>query len=147
MTIMSVGSPPMTAANETRALRVHLDSSPKAMAAAEARHRVRDTIRAWNIPVDPDAAELVTSELVTNALMHVADGKVTLAIRCTGEFLRIDVYDSSPVVPVAEKADPERLAEGGRGLAVVAAFATAWGTHPTPGGKAVYATFSLHGAE
>lgn len=140
----SASSPPMTGTRETRACRVRLPASPEAPGAA--RRRVRDTIDAWNIPADADAADtavLIVSELVTNALLHADGGIVTLAIRCTGGQLRVDVYDGSPEPPVVEESEPGQLADGGRGLVLVAALAGTWGWYRTPGGgKAVHASIS-----
>ena len=51
-------------------------------AAAEARSQVRAVIRAWKVPVDPDIAVLLTSDLVTSVIMHGNGETITLAIRC-----------------------------------------------------------------
>src|SRR5947209_11866517 len=53
-----------------------------AAAVPEARGHVREAIRSWEVPVDPDVAILLTSELVTNAIMHGGDQAVTLVITC-----------------------------------------------------------------
>src|ERR1700745_188226 len=53
-----------------RGCRVRLAMDPPAP--PEARRRVRDAIRSWQVPVDLDAALLLTSELVTNAIRHEA---------------------------------------------------------------------------
>ena len=53
-----------------RGCRVRLATGPAAP--AEARRRVRDAIRSWQVPVDLDAALLLTSELLTNAIRHEA---------------------------------------------------------------------------
>ena len=53
-----------------RKLRITLTAGQAAAAAA--RNEVRAAIRAWNIPVHPSVAVLLTSELVTNALRHEA---------------------------------------------------------------------------
>jgi signal transduction histidine kinase len=71
--------------------RVRLARQPSAP--AEARGHVRAALQAWKIPVDPDIAILLTSDLVTNAVTHGDGDTVTLAIRCSRAHLRIDVYD------------------------------------------------------
>ena len=68
-----------TRPTELQACRIRLTAGPAA--ATEARGQVRAAIRAWDIPVDPDIAVLLTSELVTNAISHEAGTTITLAIR------------------------------------------------------------------
>ena len=77
--------------------RVRLTREPAA--AAEARSQVRATIRDWKVPVDPDIAILLTSDLVTNVITHGDGETVTLAIRCSRGHLRIDAYDKSRYLP------------------------------------------------
>src|ERR1700760_3910021 len=68
-------------------------------AAAEARDQVRAAIKTWNVPVDPDVAVLLTSELVTNAIRYESGAVVTLFITCTYGHLRVDVHDTSRFFP------------------------------------------------
>ena len=119
--------------------RVRLTRKPAA--AAEARSQVRVSIRDWKVPVDPDIAILLTSDLVTNAIMHGDGESLTLAIRCSRAHLRIDVYDKSRALPLGmdEPAD----ADAGRGLALVAVLSTEWGSFRTPAGKAMYFTLAF----
>lgn len=117
-----------------RACRISLTAGPAAAAAA--RRQVQAIIRAWGVPVDVDDAVLLTSELVTNAIRHVAGQTIWLAITCGDDEFRVDVQDSSYAMPapVAGPAD----AETGRGLMLVASLSAEWGYYPTPAGKAVY---------
>ncbi len=131
MTAM-VASPPI----QLNHCRVRLDASPAA--AGQARSQVRTAIRDWGVPVDPDTAMLLTSELVTNAITHETGGTVTLGIRCLRGQLRVDVYDTSRSFPVVSVASGD--AETGRGLMLVATLAAEWGFYRTPAGKAVYFT-------
>jgi hypothetical protein len=108
-------------------------------AAAEARSQVRAVICAWKIPVDPDIAVLLTSDLVTNAITQGDGETITLAIRCSCGHLRVDAYDSSRFLAV----DKPAVTETGRGLVLVAALSTEWGTFRTPAGKAVYFTLAF----
>ena len=60
-----------------RPRRISLTAGPAA--AAEARSQVREAICAWDVPVDPAVAVVLTSELVTNAIRHEAGEAVTLS--------------------------------------------------------------------
>jgi anti-sigma regulatory factor (Ser/Thr protein kinase) len=123
-----------------RLSRVRLTAGPAA--AGQARGQVRAVIGAWDIPVDPDVAVLLTSELVTNAITHEAGGTVTLVITCSSNRLRVDVHDTSRSMPVLVEASPE--AETGRGLMLVVTLSDEWGCYGTPAGKAVYFTLAFH---
>jgi anti-sigma regulatory factor (Ser/Thr protein kinase) len=119
--------------------RVRLTTGPAA--AAEARGQVRAAIRAWEIPVDPDVAVLLASELVTNAIGHEPGDTIMLAITCSYGQLRVDVYDTSRTLPVLVDAPVD--AEAGRGLMLVATLSATWGMYRTPAGKAVYFTLAF----
>ena len=119
--------------------RVRLTTGPAA--AAEARNQLRAAICAWHVPVDPDVAVLLTSELVTNAIRHETGGTITLAVACPGDQLRVEVHDTSCFVPVPVDAAPD--AETGRGLMLVESLSAEWGCYPTPTGKAVYFTLAF----
>ena len=128
-----------TRPTELHQRRFRLSREPAA--AAEARGQVRAVIRAWQVPVDPDIAVLLTSDLVTSAIMHGSGETVMLVIRCPRGQLRIDVYDTSRSLPIAA-AEPAGTATG-RGLALVAALSTEWGSFRTPAGEAVYFTLAF----
>jgi anti-sigma regulatory factor (Ser/Thr protein kinase) len=122
--------------------RVRLATGPAA--AAEARRRVRVAIRSWQVPVDMDAALLLTSELVTNAVRHEAGQRaqaVVLAIACSRGRLRVDVHDTSPSLPSVAEVPAD--AETGRGLLLVETLSDEWGCYRTPAGKAVYFTLAF----
>jgi hypothetical protein len=121
-----------------RQFRVRLSREPAA--AARARGHVRAVVADWNIPVDPDIAVLLTSDLVTSAIVRGAGDTVTLAVRCSRGRLRVDVYDGSRDLPAAGgPATPPT----GPGLALVAVLSTAWGCFHTPAGRAVYFTLAF----
>ena len=108
----------------------------KPAAAAEARSQVRAVIRAWEIPVDPDIAVLLTSDLVTHAVIGWDSATITLAVRCSRDQLRVDVYDTSLPLPMA--VDEQAITQTRPGLALVASLATEWGSFLTFTGKAMY---------
>lgn len=120
-----------------RLRRVPLPAGPSAVSTARAE--VRAAVAAWHVPVDPDVAALLTSELVTNAVQHEGNPGILLAIKSCSGRLRVDVYDTSHAMPAP--VNPPADAESGRGLILVAALADDWGFYGTPDGKAVY--FSL----
>jgi len=134
---MNVMAP--TRPTELRGCRVRLTAGPAA--AAEARRQVRAAIRTWDIPVDPDVAILLTSELVTNAIGHEVTGMVMLAITCSCGQLRVDVHDTSRALPMLVDAPVD--AETGRGLMLVTTLSAEWGFYRTPAGKAVYFTLTF----
>jgi anti-sigma regulatory factor (Ser/Thr protein kinase) len=131
---MSTMAPPRT--TERHGYHVRLATGPAA--AGEARRRVRAAIASWRVPVDQDAALLLTSELVTNAVRHEAGQAVMLVITCARGRLRVDVHDTSGSLPAV--ADVPADAESGRGLLLVETLSDAWGFYRTPAGKAVYFT-------
>ena len=129
----------LTRPTELRGCRVRLTAGPAA--AAEARRQVLAAIRTWDILVDPDVAVLLTSELVTNAIRHEVTGIIMLAITCSCGQLRVDVHDTSRVLPMLVDAPVD--AEAGRGLMLVTTLSAEWGFYRTPAGKAVYFTLAF----
>jgi anti-sigma regulatory factor (Ser/Thr protein kinase) len=111
-------------------------------AARHARRFSRRTLRSWGVPDgDMDAALLVVTELVTNALVHT-DGRVRLDLTLINNRLRVAVTDASPRTPVK----PTHVgweATGGRGILLVEAMSDAWGTLPVSGGKQVWSEVPL----
>ena len=94
-------------------------------------------------------AMLLTSELVTNAVLHTsADFTVSAEFDPSVGSLRVEVADSSPVVPAVPLAPLAPLPArprtvGGHGLRIVAAIARRWGVASTDHGKVVW--FELGG--
>jgi anti-sigma regulatory factor (Ser/Thr protein kinase) len=86
-------------------------------------------------------AELLVSELVTNAVQHADTGSVSLAVCLDEVVLRIEVCDTSPVLP--QPALPDADSEGGRGLFLVAALADRYRAEPTEDGKRCWAEIDL----
>ncbi|HEY5984762.1 MAG TPA: ATP-binding protein [Streptosporangiaceae bacterium] len=124
---------------QLRSRRILLTAAPAA--AAEARSQVRAAVHAWDVPADASVAVLLTSELVTNAIRHVAGETIMLAISCACGQLRVDVHDTSCSMPVPVDAPAD--AQTGRGLMLVNSLSTTWGFYRTPTGKAVYFTLAF----
>jgi len=78
---------------------------------------------------------LLTSELVTNALLH-ARSAPELDVRLAGGRLRVAVFDATTAAPVRKRYGKD--AATGRGLLLIESMATAWGTEPVDGGKVVW---------
>jgi Histidine kinase-like ATPase domain len=124
-----------------RRVRRRLPPSPKA--APTARHLVTEACRSWGLADVCDGAELVTSELVGNAVRY-AGHDIELAVSLYGGELRIRVYDGDPH-PLDRSVPAGADAESGRGLQLVAALARAWGSLPVRGGKVVWASIPVPG--
>jgi Histidine kinase-like ATPase domain len=110
------------------------------------RDFTRVTLRDWGMTGLTDLAELVVSELITNALRHGipsarrlgADQVVRLRLLAQDPFVMCMVTDPERAIPVLREADP--AAESGRGLTVVEACCVRWGWHLLDeGGKVVWA--------
>ncbi|MFE7897447.1 ATP-binding protein [Streptomyces sp. NPDC057424] len=107
------------------------------------RATVQQLVR-WGATVASGEAELLVTELATNVLKHVGEGALaTLILEWTGERLRLEVHDKSPVVPKIRAAACGD--ECGRGLHLLAAMTEDWGTVLTAGGKAVWCEIPLNG--
>ncbi|ANH94794.1 hypothetical protein A8713_29475 [Streptomyces sp. SAT1] len=109
-------------------------------AVRHARRLTRRTLRSWGAGEEADAALLVVSGLVTNALVH-AEGRVRLDLTLVHDRLRIAVADGSPRTP-AKPADIGWEATGGRGILLFEAVSTAWGALPVSGGEQVRSELS-----
>ncbi|MFD7654288.1 SpoIIE family protein phosphatase [Actinosynnema sp. NPDC059797] len=105
-------------------------------AAARARAFVADRLGEWELTDVLDVALTVTSELVTNAVKHTEDPG-TLRLHHDGARLTVDVADRGATMPRMFEAEPED--DRRRGLHLVNAFATRWGTRTTLDGKVVWA--------
>ena len=83
-----------------------------------------------------ERAGAIVTELVTNAVLHAAT-PVGLTVRWDGTGVMVEVTDGSSVRPVSPDL-PFGDAVTGRGLALVDALATAWGTVKSRYGKTVW---------
>lgn len=83
-----------------------------------------------------DTAMLLTSELVTNAVLH-AGSLIRLTFALFADCIRVEVHDRDVAIPRPGSPKPEDLA--GRGLLIVDGAAHAWGVDPDPaGGKTIW---------
>jgi anti-sigma regulatory factor (Ser/Thr protein kinase) len=107
---------------------------PQAQTAGRARRLIRQALRRWDLDDQIDAAELLVSEIVTNAVRY-AERPVTLRLLRT-DVLRCEVGDDAPLLPRMRHAAPEE--EGGRGLYLVNRMAQRWGATRLGAGKVVW---------
>jgi anti-sigma regulatory factor (Ser/Thr protein kinase) len=110
-----------------------------------ARTRVRDALHFHGLGEYADDAEIITSELVTNAIDHVygeSIGTIGITLTCAQnlEAVTVMVSDSSPQAPALREASSG--SERGRGLQIVAALSAHWGWRPEGGGKAIFAVLA-----
>jgi anti-sigma regulatory factor (Ser/Thr protein kinase) len=82
-----------------------------------------------------DDALLLTSELVTNAVLH-GRSEVALEVEVEDDHVRVSIVDENSRHPVPVEEDADAL--DGRGLALVDALARRWGVEDRPLGKAVW---------
>ncbi|MFJ6075306.1 ATP-binding protein [Streptomyces sp. NPDC093065] len=115
-----------------------------AAAVPVARALVRNALAELEHTADGDTAELLTAELVANAVEHTSVGRtpieLVVELRPTG--CQVEVHDPDPAPPAdltrpgVEPPDPWR--EGGRGLLLIRALSSSCGHRPTGAGKAVW---------
>ena len=75
-----------------------------------------------------DAAELLATELISNAVLHT-EGPAALRMRYAGGTLRIGAWDTDPEPPEPPDSPEPALQEDGRGLLLVRSCADHWGWH------------------
>ncbi|WP_405147911.1 ATP-binding protein [Sphaerisporangium sp. NBC_01403] len=133
----------------------YLEIPARPEAALYARKHVRRVLGEWRLEELLDTAELIASELVTNAVRATAGTGAPVSGEAAfdaPEYIWIDVYraagrivlevwDAGRTPPAPRTAAPDD--EGGRGLHLVDALAENWGyRRPVTGGKVVWCTLS-----
>jgi anti-sigma regulatory factor (Ser/Thr protein kinase) len=100
-----------------------------------ARRFCLDALRALGADDAQEVAELLVSEVATNAVVHACSG-MRVSVWCRGGHPRIEVRDDDPTPPHEVHADA--LACGGRGMLLVDTLAAAWGVNRNTRGKTVW---------
>jgi PAS domain S-box-containing protein len=126
--------------SRTQSLDVTLPPQPASV--AEARQRVRDLLVAHGRDDLLDAAVLLVSELVTNALLHAATD-IGVSATLDGEGLHVGVSDGSRHLPSRREYGP--TSGTGRGLLMLESMVDEWGVTQRRDGKTVW--FRLSAAE
>ncbi|MFE9763274.1 SpoIIE family protein phosphatase [Streptomyces sp. NPDC005808] len=99
-----------------------------------AREYARTQLVSWGLEPLVDTAELLVSELVTNALRY-GEGEIRLRL-LLDRTLVCEVWDAGLVQPRRRRA--RDTDEGGRGLQLVGLLSAGWGSRRTPRGKTVW---------
>jgi anti-sigma regulatory factor (Ser/Thr protein kinase) len=122
--------------------RLTLPAEPTSV--SRARRLVSTALTAWDLDHLTDEVVLLTSELVTNAVIH-ARTPFEVALSVSDQVLRVVVADGSPAVPLRKSYGA--TATTGRGLELVETIARQWGTEPREAGKVVWFEISTPCAE
>jgi anti-sigma regulatory factor (Ser/Thr protein kinase) len=127
----------------TQLLALALPSIPESVPVA--RLQVRSTLGSHGLGEYADDAEIIMSELVTNAVQHAcANGTHTIGVTLTQAgspaAVTVAVSDSSPHGPIM--GDTLANGEQGRGLQIVEALSAHWGWRQEDSGKAVFAVLT-----
>lgn len=107
------------------------------LAVPVARRLATETLRSWGFPTETvEIAELVVSELVGNAVEH-GGGAAEFVLTLREGTVRMAILDRDPSMPTVMSPTP--VDDRHRGLLIVSALTSAWGTDRTPAGKSVWA--------
>jgi serine phosphatase RsbU (regulator of sigma subunit)/anti-sigma regulatory factor (Ser/Thr protein kinase) len=102
---------------------------------AESRSRVRKALLGWHLPQLVENAELLVSELATNALRYGRQ-PIDLQVLLLDDVVTFSVTDADAPLPRFRRSSYDD--EGGRGLQLVATMASRWGARATSTGKVVW---------
>lgn len=124
--------------------RVALPHSPAAVPIARAL--IRTALSDIDAPADSDTAELLTAELVANAVEHTpGDDPIELVVELLPTGCQVEVHDRDPAPPgdlslPAPAGEPDLWQEHGRGLLLIRTLSSSCGHRVTEHGKAVWFT-------
>ncbi|TNH28645.1 ATP-binding protein [Micromonospora orduensis] len=119
--------------------RAHLCLPADPQSPAAARKLVARHCRTWGMETVVDRAMVVTSELISNAVLH-ARTDIDITVTAMEKALRISVRDRAADAPhAAAPTAASQVSEGGRGLPIIAALTTRWGFFAFGDGKTVWA--------
>lgn len=107
--------------------------------------RVSATLTEWDAAELADPVELLVSELVTNAVVHVG-ADIRLCLEKLPAGVRVRVFDPGEDTIAARRREVPPDSPSGRGLLIVDNVADRWGVQRTDAGKQVWFELSYHGA-
>jgi anti-sigma regulatory factor (Ser/Thr protein kinase) len=127
--------------------KTSVELPPSRDAPATSREVVARVCGEWNLTRWQRLAQLLTSELVTNAVVH-ASTVIWFTMRHLDGVLELAVRDRDPRLVRRPPRGPEGLPAGepGRGLLLLETLADDWGCAPTGDGKVTWASIALHPA-
>lgn len=118
------------------------------VSATQARHDVEMILSTWHMEHLREPAAQIIAELMANAVSHCHTAPVALEMLRTSQGVRICVVDSCHKAPAPRDAAPTD--ENGRGMLIIAAFASRWdwefihsGRRKNTIGKRVWADIDL----
>ena len=114
--------------------RIVIELPPHPSSAGAARRRVDAALRDWRCEGVRNAALVVTSELVTNAIVH-ARSSFTVTVTRRPDAVRIEVSDRSAGRPILTAVGVD--AAHGHGLQLVDRLSSDWSTYRTDDGRKV----------
>jgi PAS domain S-box-containing protein len=129
--LMRIPDGPLSAVART------LDPEPRS--AGLARVTVRDTLARWGHEDLTDIACLLVTEILTNAIRH-ARYPIEMHLCQAASEIIVEITDDSAQQP--QRRLPDEHDEDGRGLLLVDALATGWGSRPASLGKTVWFTLA-----
>jgi len=116
--------------------------APRAQSVRQARNLVRRTLYAWGLESLADDAELLVSELTTNAVRAIRYVSRTISLRLVlTDRLLCEVGDDNHALPLL--CHPPPTSETGRGLDLIDHLASHWGSTRTDTGKLVWFVLRL----
>lgn len=131
LAIVVVRVPSSTATATSTAVDLPVDATAPTMG----RRFVTAALEALGLEEYAEVAELLVSEVVTNAFLH-AEGPFRLAVEPAGSTVRVAVTDGSALEPAVQPLDDETL--HGRGTHLVDVLAARWGVEHVGTGKSVW---------
>jgi anti-sigma regulatory factor (Ser/Thr protein kinase) len=117
----------------------HCELPATARSVTQARRFVVDALASWHLDGLADTAALLTSEVVTNAVLH-ARTAMELVVRRLDDGVSVEVSDGSRQRPRGRQADAD--ATNGRGLELLALLASDWAVDLNRAGKTVRFTIT-----
>ncbi|MFF2525121.1 ATP-binding protein [Streptomyces liangshanensis] len=122
-----------------------------AAAVPMARALIRTALLDLRAPADSDVAELLTAELVANAVKHTEGDGIELVVELLPTGCQVEVHDRDPGPPRDAAlpwppVEPDPWSESGRGLLLISTLSSDCGHRITEQGKAVWFTLPVHEA-
>ncbi|KUL32803.1 ATP-binding protein, partial [Streptomyces regalis] len=103
---------------------LYIPHDPRAVAIS--RRTLAHILTTHHLPTLIEPAQLLASELLTNALRHTT-GPAALKLRHSGRSFRLGAWDTDPTPPTENLSTSEGDDETGRGLHLIHAYADDWG--------------------